>query len=305
MNKVEQDHHQVRCIPKEDLLTDLIFLLREHAVEYKKININDQGWKTPSFSWQGKNGRRPPRNVFEADNFGMEAPYAKPPYSVFALAFPVLMLFLFGTMYGMNLMNLWAALVPLMPNPWLYLYVIAVTGLMALPLVLAEYREQKILKRFMATPIQPQDILLSQLIVNTLTTLLGILLLIVFGRVIYDLQFFGRVLEALAAFLLILMSIFAIGLFIGGVTPNGRTAIVISYIVYFPMLFLSGATMPMEMMPQSIINISKLLPLTYGVTLLKGIWLGGRFFDFPLELGVVVLVTLVFGGLAVKLFRWE
>ena len=121
---------------------------------------------------------------------------------------------------------------------------------------------------------------------------------------LYTIFSFSARAEATAAFLLILMSIFAVGLFIGGVA-NGRTAIVISYIVYFPMLFLSGATMPMEMMPQSIVNISKVLPLTYGVTLLKGIWLGDRFFDFPLELGVIVLVTSVFGGLAVKLFRWE
>ena len=224
----------------------------------------------------------------------------------FALAFPVLMLLLFGTMYGNEpneFMGGFGSVDALVPG---YICMIAaVTGLMALPLVLAEYREQKILKRFMATPIRPQDILLSQLIVNTLTTLVGVLLLLIFGKVIYDLQFFGSVLEATAAFLLILMSIFAVGLFIGGVTPNGRTAIVISYIVYFPMLFLSGATMPMEMMPQSIVNISKVLPLTYGVTLLKGIWLGDRFFDFPLELGVIVLVTSVFGGLAVKLFRWE
>lgn len=224
----------------------------------------------------------------------------------FALAFPVLMLFLFGTMYGNEpnkFMGGFGSVDVLVPG---YICMIAaVTGLMALPLVLAEYREQKILKRFMATPIQPQDILLSQLIVNTLTTLVGIFLLLASGRVIYNLKFFGNVLEALAAFILILMAVFAIGLFIGGVTPNGRTAIVVSYVVYFPMLFLSGATMPLEIMPQSIINISKALPLTYGVTLLKGIWLGERLLDFPLEIGALVLVTVLFGGLAIRLFRWE
>ena len=37
------------------------------------------------------------------------------------------------------------------------------------------------------------------------------------------------------------------------------------------MLFLSDAMMPLEIMPKGVVNASKLLPLTYGVDLLKGV----------------------------------
>ena len=57
---------------------------------------------------------------------------------------------------------------------------------------------------------------------------------------------------------------------------NGQAATALAYIIYFPMLFLSGATMPLYIMPDSLVAVSKVLPLTYGVELLSGVWLGGR-----------------------------
>ncbi len=100
-------------------------------------------------------------------------------------------------------------------------------------------------------------------------------------------------------------SIFSIGLFIAGFTSNAKAALAISYVVYFPMLFLSGATIPIEIMPSAVVTISKILPLTYGVQLLKGLWFGGNFGDYLLEFGVFAAIFVVFTGLAMKTFRWE
>lgn len=79
----------------------------------------------------------------------------------------------------------------------------------------------------------------------------------------------------------------------------------LAYIIYFPMLFLSGATMPLQMMPQSIVNVSKVLPLTYGVELMKGIWLGGSMGDYVPQILILVGIMIAFIVLSVKLFKWE
>lgn len=224
----------------------------------------------------------------------------------FTLVFPVLMLLLFGTIYGNEPNEFMGGFGGVdASTPGYINMIIAVTGLMSLPLTLAQYRERKILKRFMATPIKPIEILLSQFVVNIMMTILGIILLIVVGKIMFDLHFFGNVFEALVAFIIILPCVFSIGLFISGVSKNIKMATAISYIVYFPMLFLSGATMPLEGMPQSIVNISKALPLTYGVSLLKGIWLGDHLSDFPIDIIVLLVITVLFGGLAIKFFKWE
>ncbi|MDF2700350.1 MAG: hypothetical protein K0Q49_1908 [Haloplasmataceae bacterium] len=224
----------------------------------------------------------------------------------FTLIFPILMLLLFGTMYGNEASEFMGGYGSVdVSTPGYINMIIAVTGIMSLPLTLAQYRERKILKRFMATPTKPIEILLSQFIVNILLTILGLVLLIVVGKIVFDLHFFGNFFEAIFTFFIILLSIFSIGLLIAGVSKNAKMATAIAYIVYFPMLFLSGATMPLQMMPQSIVNISKALPMTYGVTLFKGIWLGDHLIDYPLEIIILFSITLVFGGLAVKFFKWE
>lgn len=224
----------------------------------------------------------------------------------FALVFPVMMLLIFGTMYGNEPSEFMGGYGTVDVSVPAYIcMIVAVTGLMALPLTLAQYRERKILKRLMATPLDPRDVLLSQLTVNALTTLAGILLLVIVAKIVYGLHFSGNLVITFFAFLLVLLSIFAIGLFVAGFSPTARAATAIAYIVYFPMLFLSGATMPMELMPQSIINFSKVLPLTYGVNLFKGLWLGGKLSDHVMDITVLLVVCFLFGGLAIKFFKWE
>lgn len=224
----------------------------------------------------------------------------------FALIFPVMMLLIFGTMYGNEptpFTGGFGTVDTLLPG---YLcLIIAVTGLMSLPLALAGYREQKILKRFRATPIQPPQILLAQLIVNSIITLAGVLILLIAGKLVFNLGFYGSLWEVAIAFLLSLFSVFSLGLFIAGVAKNGQMATTLAYVIYFPMLFLSGASMPLYMMPKSVILISKALPLTYGVRLLGGVWLGGHLWDYGLELAVLTGTTLLFGALAAKFFKWE
>lgn len=224
----------------------------------------------------------------------------------FALVFPVMMLMLFGTMYGNEPSEFMGGFGGVDASvPGYICMIIAVTGLMTLPLTLSQYRERKILKRFMITPIKPMDFLSAQLFVNTITTIGGIILLLIVAKFVFNLSFFGNVISAFFSFIVILLSIFSIGLVIAGVSKNTKTATALAYIIYFPMLFLSGATMPLEAMPESIVNLSKILPLTYGVRLLKGVWLGGNVFDYWQELIILGIITVVFGALAVKFFKWE
>ncbi len=105
--------------------------------------------------------------------------------------------------------------------------------------------------------------------------------------------------------LLVVISIFSIGLFIAGVAPNSKAAMAITYVIYFPMLFLSGATLPLTFMPEAVQTISKALPLTYGVRLVQGLWLGKTIDQYGLEIIVLLAVFLVMGTLSLKTFRWE
>ncbi|MCK5128745.1 MAG: ABC transporter permease [Clostridiales bacterium] len=224
----------------------------------------------------------------------------------FALVFPVMMLLLFGTMYGNEPTGFNGGFGSVdVSMPGYICMIISVTGFMSLPLTLAQYRERKILKRFMITPVKPLEVLLSQLIVNLITTLAGMIILFVVGKIVFDIHFFGSIFQSILAFFLILLSIFSIGLFIASVSKNAKTANAIAYIIYFPMLFLSGVSIPLQIMPKAVISISKFLPLTYAVELMRGIWLGGNLGDYTSQILILSAITIVFTGLSVKLFKWE
>ncbi len=224
----------------------------------------------------------------------------------FALAFPVLMLLMFGGIYGNEPTPFFGGYGSVDVSVPAYMsMIIAVTGIMVLPLNLVNYRETKVLKRFMATPIRTYDLLISQVVVNVMLTCLGVLLLVVIGMLVFNMQIIGNVLQIIIAFFISLLSMFALGFIIASLCTKERTASLVANLLYFPMIFLTGATIPLEIMPDYMVTISKVLPLSYVVNLQKGIWLGGSLSDHATEL-VVLLAILIAGTLiSLKSFKWE
>ena len=227
-------------------------------------------------------------------------------YTFFAFVFPPMMLLLFGGMYGNTPSDFYGGhgAVDVLTPAYIGM-ILAVSGVMGLPLGLAEYRQQKVLKRYKATPIGTGTILVPQLLVNGLMSLIGMVLLIVVGRIVFDLHFWGNVLHFIVGFLLSMAGIFSIGFVISATAPNSRTATAIAYLVYFPMLFLSGATIPLQVMPKAIHTLSKFLPLTYCVEILQGTWMGDPMGNFVVPILILLAVTGICTGFAVRFFRWE
>lgn len=224
----------------------------------------------------------------------------------FVLAFPGLFLILFGEIYGNDPNPLFNGQGTIDASVPAYIgMIIAVTGIMSLPLALASYREKKILKRFKATPISPFHILVSQIIVNLIMTIIGGGLLILIGKVGYDLTFSGKVLPLILVILLSIICIFSIGFLIASVVNGTKAANAVANLVYFPMLFLTGATLPLETMPDKIKKVSELLPLTHCIKMMKGLWQGSSITDFGSEIMIVAGVTIVCSLLSIKFFRWD
>jgi len=73
----------------------------------------------------------------------------------------------------------------------------------------------------------------------------------------------------------------------------------------YPMLILSGAAWPRELMPNTVQTISAFLPLTYVVNLLRGFWMGEAWGQHWLDVGVLIGILLLGLAISVKTFRWE
>jgi len=230
----------------------------------------------------------------------------EPMAAFFTLIFPLMMLFLFGSIYGNE------------PTPYFngrgsvdvsvpgYLaMIIATVGLLSVAIQISTYREQGILRRYRATPVRPHVILGAEVLVNLLMTLLGTLLLIIAAKLVYDLRFAGNAWAVLFGFVLACLSFFSAGFLIASLAPTARVAQVVGMVAFYPMLFLSGASIPLQEMPQSIRSFSKFLPLTHVVSLLQGLWFGEPWGDHVTEVTVLAGILVVGVIVAAKTFRWE
>lgn len=182
---------------------------------------------------------------------------------------------------------------------------IAAGGVMGLPLVISDYRGKGILKRFKVTPASPALLLTVQVVIYTLYAAASLGLVYLTAKLFFGYQFLGNPLYFLGAYVLVMISMFSIGVLVGGLAPNLKIAGVIASILYFPMLIFSGATLPYEIMPKIFQRIADLMPLTQGIKLLKASSLGLPMDAAIIPMIIMVAIAVVSTTVALRFFKWE
>ena len=182
---------------------------------------------------------------------------------------------------------------------------ICATSFMGLPLTFADYRDKKILKHFFVTPVSPMLMLLVQVCLGMLTAIFSAIIIVILSVTLFQYQMVGNILYFIASFLLVMISMFSIGMLVSSLCKTVKMTNVVTTFIYFPMLFLSGATIPFEMFPKAVQNIANILPLTHGIKLLKSVSLG--IYNEQLWVSVFLLIAFALVGciLSVVLFKWE
>jgi len=233
--------------------------------------------------------------------------YLREPISTFfTLAFPPLLVVLFGAMYGNDPLPMFGGYGSMdVSMPAYTAMILGTVGFLGVPITISGYRESGVLRRFQATPMRPLTYILADIVANLVTTLLGMMGLVIVGWLLYRVQFEGQVMAVILAVVSCGLAMFSIGYLIAGLAPGARTAQVVGMVIFYPMMFLSGASIPLEIMPETIQRIADFLPLTYVVRLLRGLWFGDAWGEHLLETAVLAGVLLVCTALAARFFRWE
>lgn len=225
---------------------------------------------------------------------------------IFAVIMPLIVLIILGFIYGTQPAAEGAAYT-FMEQSFGALCCISICagGLMGLPLVVSEYRERKILKRFQVTPISPAKLLLVEFLIYVIYCIVSMLTLFLATMLFWKIKIHGSFLLFLGSWLLTMVSTLSIGLLVGGIAKNMKSASVIACILYFPMLIFSGATLPFEVMPIIMQKIIGILPLTQGMQLMKAAFLGIPLENALLPVIIMSAVTLICFGISIKCFKWE
>jgi len=190
-------------------------------------------------------------------------------------------------------------------NAGLAAILIAVSAVLSLVTIVSIYREGGILKRLRATPLRPWTILTAHVIVKLLFTALTVLLMIAAGKRYYPADLRMPVVSFTLALLVCTFSILSIGFVIASLVPTARFAQPITAAIFYPMIALCGMFVPIEMLPPGLQAVSRVLPLTYAVSLLRGILLGDPWRAHLTDLAALGLVFAVCTAISARVFRWE
>ena len=172
--------------------------------------------------------------------------------------------------------------------------------------MLVTFREQGILRRFHVTPVSAADMLASSILANYLLTLPTVLIELLLARVIFHVSNLGDLLSLFVLVTIGTVSFASLGLVVASVTNTMQETQVLNQLIWLPLIFLSGATLPIAYLPKVAQSVAVFLPATYLVTGLQD----AMYSSFPVwklltQILALALWTILTFFVANQLFRWE
>jgi ABC-2 type transport system permease protein len=173
-------------------------------------------------------------------------------------------------------------------------------------IVQVDRREKKVLKRFGATPLKKQKVVISQIVERLIIALIQALIIIVIARFVFNVQMVGNWFVLFGVVILGTLALIRIGYFLVARARTVESAQPIIQLVQFPMMFLSGIFWPIEIMPAFIKPIVLAMPLTYLGDALRQIMVDATPL-YPLYTDLAILGAWLVACmlLAFWLFKWE
>ena len=170
-------------------------------------------------------------------------------------------------------------------------------------------REQLVLKRFYATPVNRLNILLGIGFSRLVFQLLNVIVLIIVGH--YFLNFtlahgFVTFLEMIFLSFFLLMILMGVGLIFSSIVKSDSSIPLLINIFSLPQMLLGGTFFPISVFPKWLQNCCQILPLThFNIAMRKISFSGYHLFDCLPQLGILAIWLVVVYFIVYKVFKWE
>jgi ABC-2 type transport system permease protein len=221
------------------------------------------------------------------------------------LVFPILIFVLFARLGARRGPDEGAPVLGGADLPIFVSIMIALSAVLSLVTIVAIYRESGILKRLRATPMRPHTILTAHVVVKLLFTFATLFALYLVGRRIFSAPPGTPLLAFSIAVLLSTLSILTMGFVVASLVPVARFAQPVGALIFYPMLVICGLFFPIEQLTPTLRAIARVLPLTYAVSLMKGIWRGDGWLAHGTDLAALAVAIIICLAVSAKWFRWE
>ena len=216
-----------------------------------------------------------------------------------AYAFPIMLLFLLCSVFSSGQEDATAMLAGV-------ICINSMTGsLYGIGVNIVSLREQKILRRYKVTPVPVWKVILGLCLAQAAIIGVGTIALILVAKAFYNVRLPSNGVAFLVVFSVSTFMFCTIAFTIASIARSGPQAGGMAQALFMPMMFLSGATLPLEKMPGWIQKIALLLPATYLVDALRGVFAGGGVQSNAKNLVVMIGFSVLAIAFSLRFFRWE
>jgi ABC-2 type transport system permease protein len=216
---------------------------------------------------------------------------------VFVLLLPMVILYVLNGVFGSS---------PADPSVWdgigaidfytpSYVALVAATvGVLSVPVHLAGYRENGIIRRFRASAIPPTVLVAAHSVVALVIAAVSSIVLVAASVLGYDARLPTDWVSTIGAFVVIAVAFATLGSALGAILPTARAAQGLGVLLFFVFMLLGGAGPPIEVLPDAMAELAEFLPITHAARLLRGAWLGAGWEAGPiLVVGGMLVATAV------------
>jgi ABC-2 type transport system permease protein len=142
-------------------------------------------------------------------------------------------------------------------------------------LAIVREREQGTIEQLIVTPIRPIELVLGKVVPYIVIAFFDLGEVLLIGVFWFGVPIRGSIALLLALAALFLFTSLGIGLFISTISRTQQEAMLSTFLILLPTIFLSGFFFPIEAMPRALQLISAIIPLRYLLVIIRGIILKG------------------------------
>ena len=182
---------------------------------------------------------------------------------------------------------------------------LAAIGLIMLPAHIANYRQSGVLRRFDTAGFPRWAFPAVQFLCGVSFAVLGSISLLATAALSYGIPSMESPARVILGLVLGTLAFISIGVALGSLLPNGRSAQGLGLTLFFPMFLLAGGGPPPEALSDVMQSISQWLPLTHVIRASQEPWLdlGTGTNHLVIVTGMLVVSTLVWVGQSARISR--
>jgi len=190
--------------------------------------------------------------------------------------------------------------------PGMVVFAIYSAAILGLPDPLVQARDAGIFRSYNINGVPKLNILSIPALTTSLHLVIVTVLITFSAPLLFDAPAPVNWANFVIVFLATLFAAAGLGVLIGVVSPNSRSTVLLSQLLFLPSMLIGGLMLPYSMLPRAAQIIAQLLPSTHAMNAFKGLAMGQAADFWPWGSVIILLAGgLTAFGLAFYLFRWD